>query len=114
MQDEKLALVAEWDNTFLKDKQAAHKKVAFHNRYGITLATDVYTPPNVHGPLPTLAVCGPFGAVKEQASGLYAQTIALHGFYTMAFDPLFRRGKRGPAALHGFAGHQHRGFSGRC
>lgn len=89
MQEEKLALAAEWDKTFPQDKQVAHKKVTFHNRYGITLAADVYTPKNVQGPLPALAVCGPFGAVKEQASGLYAQTMALHGFYTMAFDPSF-------------------------
>ena len=82
MQEEKLALAAEWDKTFPQDKQVAHKKVTFHNRYGITLAADVYTPKNVQGPLPALAVCGPFGAVKEQASGLYAQTRALHGFYT--------------------------------
>lgn len=58
MQEEKLALAAEWDKTFPQDKQVAHKKVTFHNRYGITLAADVYTPKNVQGPLPALAVCG--------------------------------------------------------
>ena len=66
-----------------------HSKITFHNRYGITLAADLYMPKNVEGKLPAIAVCGPFGAVKEQASGLYAQVLAEHGFLTIAFDPSF-------------------------
>ena len=66
-----------------------HKKVTFINRYGITLAADLYTPKNAEGKLAAIAVCGPFGAVKEQSSGLYAQTMAERGFLTLAFDPSF-------------------------
>ncbi len=86
---EKLNLVNEWDKTFPKSKKVNHKKVTFHNRYGITLAADMYTPKNAKGKLPAIAVCGPFGAVKEQCSGLYAQTMAEKGFVTIAFDPSF-------------------------
>lgn len=86
---EKLKLTTEWDKTFPADEKVAHEKVTFHNRYGITLAADLYTPKNASGKLAAIAVCGPFGAVKEQASGLYAQTLAARGFLTLAFDPSF-------------------------
>lgn len=86
---EKLYLVTEWDKTFPKSDKVDHRKVTFSNRYGITLAADMYTPKNAQGKLPAIAVCGPFGAVKEQSSGLYAQTMAENGFITMAFDPSF-------------------------
>ena len=78
-----------WDKTFSKSEMVDHKKVTFQNRYGITLAADMYMPKNVSGKLAAIAVCGPFGAVKEQASGLYAQTMAERGFLTIAFDPSF-------------------------
>ena len=84
-----LHLTEEWDKVFPKSDKVTHSKVTFHNRYGITLAADLYTPVNATGKLPAIAVCGPFGAVKEQASGLYAQTMAERGFLTMAFDPSF-------------------------
>lgn len=84
-----LKLVREWDKTFPKSDKVGHSKVTFHNRYGITLAADMYIPKNADGKLPAIAVCGPFGAVKEQASGLYAQTMAERGFLTIAFDPSF-------------------------
>lgn len=87
--EEKLVLTTEWDKTFPKSDKVNHRKVTFHNRYGITLAADLYEPKNVTGKLPAIAVCGPFGAVKEQASGLYAQTMAERGFLTIAFDPSF-------------------------
>lgn len=86
---EKLQLGTEWDKTFPRSEQVEHKKVTFYNRYGITLAADLYAPRNVDGLLPALAVSGPFGAVKEQASGLYAQKMAEKGFLTIAFDPSF-------------------------
>ena len=86
---ETLHLVQEWDKTFPKSDKAEHCKVTFCNRYGITLAADMYTPKGAQGKLPAIAVCGPFGAVKEQASGLYAQTMAARGFLTIAFDPSF-------------------------
>ena len=86
---EKLTLVSEWDKTFPKSEKVNHSKVTFTNRYGITLAADMYVPKNAGGKLPAIAVCGPFGAVKEQASGLYAQTMAERGFLTIAFDPSF-------------------------
>ena len=89
MTQEALHLTQEWDKTFAPSSQVTHRKVTFHNRYGITLAADLYQPPDAAGPLPALAVCGPFGAVKEQASGLYAQTMAEKGFLTLAFDPSF-------------------------
>lgn len=87
--EEKLNLVQEWDKVFPKSEKVNHSKVTFHNRYGITLAADMYTPKNAEGKLPAIAVCGPFGAVKEQASGLYAQTMAEKGFLTIAFDPSY-------------------------
>ncbi len=87
--EEKLNLTAEWDKTFPKSDKVNHRKITFHNRYGITLAADLYEPKNAEGKLPAIAVCGPFGAVKEQASGLYAQTMAERGFLTIAFDPSF-------------------------
>ncbi len=87
--DEKLVMTAEWDKTFPKSDKVNHSKVTFHNKYGITLAADLYVPKNADGKLPAIAVCGPFGAVKEQAAGLYAQTMAEKGFLTIAFDPSF-------------------------
>ncbi|MDE5985554.1 MAG: alpha/beta hydrolase [Eubacterium sp.] len=89
MIEEKLELVNEWDKTFPKSKSVNHKKITFHNRYGITLAADLYEPEHIQSKLPAIAVCGPFGAVKEQCSGLYAQTMAEKGFLTIAFDPSF-------------------------
>ena len=87
--EEQLHLTQEWDKTFPQNSSVEHRKVTFHNRYGITLAADLYRPKGAAGPLPALAVCGPFGAVKEQASGLYAQEMARRGFLTIAFDPSF-------------------------
>ena len=86
---ETLKLQTEWDKVFPQSDKVDHKKVTFHNRYGITLAADMYTPKNAQGLLPAIAVSGPFGAVKEQSSGLYAQTMAELGFLTIAFDPSF-------------------------
>lgn len=87
--NEKLVLTEEWDKTFPKSDKVNHRKVTFHNRYGITLAADLYEPKEYSGKLAAIAVCGPFGAVKEQASGLYAQKMAERGYLTMAFDPSF-------------------------
>ena len=89
MKKEELTLVSEWDKTFPKSEKVEHEKVTFINRYGITLAADMYIPKNKEGKLPAIAVCGPFGAVKEQCSGLYAQTMAEKGYLTIAFDPSF-------------------------
>ena len=86
---EELNLVTEWDKTFPKSDKVEHSKVTFVNRYGITLAADMYMPKEREGKLPGVAVSGPFGAVKEQCSGLYAQTLAERGFLTVAFDPSF-------------------------
>ena len=86
---ETLHLTQEWDKTFPKSDRVEHSKVTFANRYGITLAADLYVPKSTAGKLPAIAVCGPFGAVKEQASGLYARTMAERGFLTIAFDPSF-------------------------
>ena len=86
---ENLILTAEWDKTFPASGNVSHSKVTFHNRYGIALAADLYVPKDAAGKLPALAVCGPFGAVKEQAAGLYAQAMAERGFLTLAFDPSF-------------------------
>ena len=86
---ENLNLTNEWDKTFPQSDKVKHSKVTFRNRYEITLAADLYIPKNVGGKLPAIAVCGPFGAIKEQASGLYAQTMAERGFLTIAFDPSF-------------------------
>ncbi len=79
----------EWDKTFPKSEKVNHRKVTFHNRFGITLAADLYEPKTAAGKLAAIAVCGPFGAVKEQAAGLYAQTMAERGFLTLAFDPSY-------------------------
>ncbi len=87
--EEKLNLTQEWDKTFPKSDKVNHRKITFHNRYGITLAADLYEPKNAAGKFPAIAVSGPFGAVKEQSSGLYAQTMAEKGFLTIAFDPSF-------------------------
>lgn len=88
--EEQLNLTQEWDKVFPKSGKVTHSKITFHNRYGVTLAADLYIPKNTDGgKLPAIAVCGPFGAVKEQASGLYAQTLAERGFLTIAFDPSF-------------------------
>lgn len=84
-----LKLINEWDKTFEKSEKINHRKITFHNRYGITLAADLYEPKEYEGKLPAIAVSGPFGAVKEQSSGLYAQTMAERGFLTIAFDPSF-------------------------
>lgn len=86
---EELKLVTEWDKTFEQSDKVDHSKVTFVNRYGITLAADLYVPKDADGKLPATAVSGPFGAVKEQCSGLYAQTMAERGFLTIAFDPSF-------------------------
>ena len=89
MKTQNLQLTNEWDKTFPKSDKVEHRKVTFANRYGITLAADMYQPRTAAGKLPAIAVCGPFGAVKEQCSGLYAQTMAERGFLTMTFDPSF-------------------------
>lgn len=89
MKTDELVLMQEWDKTFAKSDKVDHKKVTFITRYGITLAADMYTPKNATSKLAAIAVCGPFGAVKEQCSGLYAQTMAERGFLTIAFDPSF-------------------------
>ena len=85
----KLTLTREWDKTFPQSEKVNHSKVTFHNRYGIELAADMYVPKNVEGKLAAIAVSGPFGAVKEQSSGLYAQHMAERGFLTIAFDPSY-------------------------
>ena len=89
MKTAELKLTQAWDKTFPQSDKVDHCKVTFINRYGITLAADMYVPKNVQGKLPAIAVCGPFGAVKEQCSGLYAQNMAERGFLTIAFDPSF-------------------------
>jgi fermentation-respiration switch protein FrsA (DUF1100 family) len=89
MKTAELTLGTEWDKTFPKSDKVSHRKVTFINRYGITLAADLYEPKEYEGRLPAIAVCGPFGAVKEQCSGLYAQEMADRGFLTIAFDPSF-------------------------
>ena len=88
-QAERLELTEEWDKVFPKSEKVDHRKVTFVNRYGITMAADMYVPKGVKGKLPAIAVSGPFGAVKEQSSGLYAQQLAERGFLTIAFDPSF-------------------------
>lgn len=87
--EKNLNLTEEWDKVFSQSDKVNHTKVTFHNRYGITLAADLYIPKNAGGKLPAIAVSGPFGAVKEQSSGLYAQTLAERGFLTIAFDPSY-------------------------
>ena len=89
LKTEELKLVSEWDKTFPQSEKVDHQKVTFVNRYGITLAADLYKPKNTSGKYPAIAVSGPFGAVKEQCSGLYAQTMAEKGYLTIAFDPSF-------------------------
>ena len=89
MQTQELKLTRRWDKTFPKSDRVKHSKVTFVNRYGVTLAADLYVPKKAKGPLPAIAVSGPFGAVKEQCSGLYAQTLAERGYLTLAFDPSF-------------------------
>ena len=86
---EQLTLTEEWDKVFPKSYKVDHRKVTFVNRYGITLAADMYSPKGATGKLPAIAVSGPFGAVKEQSSGLYAQQLAERGYLTIAFDPSF-------------------------
>lgn len=86
---QKLTLTDKWDKTFPQDARVRHEKVTFHNRYGIMLAADLYAPKGETGPFAAIAVSGPFGAVKEQSSGLYAQEMAIRGFLTIAFDPSF-------------------------
>ncbi len=86
---ENLKLVKDWDKVFPKSDKVNHRKVTFVNRYGITLAADLYEPKNYSGKLAAVAVAGPFGAVKEQSSGLYAQQMAERGFLAIAFDPSF-------------------------
>ena len=110
--EEKLNLTQEWGKVFPQSDEVNHSKITFHNRYGITLAADLYMPKGVTGKLPAIAVSGPFGAVKEQASGLYAQELAKRGFLTIAFDPSFTGRERRTAPLCGFARHQHRGLLG--
>ena len=87
--EEKLNLTQEWDKVFPQSDKVIHGKITFHNRYGVTLAADLYVPENAEGRLPAIAMSGPYGAVKEQVSGLYAQTLAERGFITIAFDPSF-------------------------
>lgn len=87
--EEKLNLTQEWDKVFPQSDKVDHSKITFHNRYGVTLAADLYIPKNATGKLPAIAMSGPYGAVKEQVSGLYAQTLAELGFLTIAFDPSF-------------------------
>ncbi|MBO4680614.1 MAG: alpha/beta hydrolase [Clostridiales bacterium] len=101
MKTEKLNLMENWDKVFPKSDKVDHKKVTFVNHFGITLAADMYTPKNAEGKLPAIAVSGPFGACKEQSSGLYAQTMAERGFLTIAFDPSFTGESGGfPRAMH--------------
>ena len=96
-----LDLTQEWDKTFPKSEKVDHQKVTFINHFGITLAADMYIPKNTEGKLPAIAVCGPFGACKEQSSGLYAQKMAERGFLTIAFDPSFTGESGGfPRAMH--------------
>ena len=85
----KVKLTTKWDKTFPKSEKVNHSKVTFRNRFGITLTADMYIPKDAKGKLPAIAVSGPYGAVKEQCSGLYAQTLAENGFLTIAFDPSF-------------------------
>ena len=84
-----LKMTQEWDKVFAKSEKVEHEKVSFHNHFGLELAADVYKPKHAQGRLAAVAVCGPFGAVKEQSSGLYAQALAERGFLAIAFDPSF-------------------------
>ena len=87
--EQELTLTQEWDKVFPQSDKVNHKKVTFETQYGLTLAADLYTPKNAEGKLPAIAVSGPFGAVKEQCSGLYAMRMAERGFVTLAFDPSY-------------------------
>lgn len=87
--DQKISVTTAWDKVFAEDLSVTHKKVVFHNRYGINLVGDLYIPKNVSGKLPAVAISGPYGAVKEQVSGFYAQKLASYGFITLAFDPSY-------------------------
>ena len=110
-----LKLETAWDKTFKKSDKVEHSKVVFSTRYGFTLAADMYIPKNAEGKLPAIAVSGPFGAAKEQSSGLYAQTLAEQGFLTIAFDPSYTGESSGEprrAALHCISRHQPRGVPG--
>ena len=101
MKAEELKLTQDWDKVFPKSEKVNHRKVTFVNHFGITLAADMYIPKNAEGRLPAIAVSGPFGACKEQSSGLYAQTMAVRGFLTLAFDPSFTGESGGfPRAMH--------------
>ena len=101
MKTEELTLVQEWDKVFPRDERVDHSKVTFANHFGITLAADLYMPKDAEGKLPAIAVSGPFGACKEQSSGLYAQEMAARGFLTIAFDPSFTGESGGyPRAMH--------------
>ncbi len=101
MKKEELTLTREWDKVFPKSEEVDHSKVTFANHFGITLAADMYMPKNAEGKLPAIAVSGPFGACKEQSSGLYAQEMARRGFLTVAFDPSFTGESGGfPRAMH--------------
>ena len=98
---EELILTREWDKVFPKSEALVHSKVTFVNHFGITLAADMYVPKNANGKLPAIAVSGPFGACKEQSSGLYAQEMAKRGFLAIAFDPSFTGESGGyPRAMH--------------
>ena len=106
---ENLNLTNEWDKTFPQSDKVKHSKVTFRNRYGITLAADLYMPKNAEGKLPAIAVCGPFGAVKEQASGLYAN----YGRTRLSDNrlrPLFHRRKRRRTSLRGITRHKYGRF----
>ena len=101
MKAESLNMTQEWDKTFPRSKNVDHRKISFVNHFGITLAADLYLPKNITGKLPAIAVSGPFGACKEQSSGLYAQEMAERGFIAMAFDPSFTGESGGyPRAMH--------------
>ncbi|MBE6990023.1 MAG: alpha/beta hydrolase [Ruminococcaceae bacterium] len=101
MKTEDLNLTKSWDKVFPKSEKVEHQKVTFVNHFGITLAADMYSPKNTEGKLPAIAISGPFGACKEQSSGLYAQTMAERGFLTIAFDPSFTGESGGyPRAIH--------------
>ena len=101
MKTEELKLTQDWDKTFPRSDKVDHSKVTFANHFGITLAADMYVSKKAGGKLPAIAVCGPFGACKEQSSGLYAQTMAERGFVTIAFDPSFTGESGGwPRAMH--------------
>ena len=101
MKTEELVLTREWDKVFPKSEEVDHCKVTFTNHFGITLAADLYMPKNAEGRLPAIAAAGPFGACKEQVSGLYAQEMAKRGFLALAFDPSFTGESGGyPRAMH--------------